>query len=229
MTRFRPTAALPALLVANVLPLIGVFLAGWDVTALVLLYWAENGIVGAMTVLKMLTLRESSFGNKLAVVCLTIPFTCAHYGGFWIMHGFALIHLFKLGGLPPEVEMLGEHEVLEVLLAPLVMARNVVAEIWGHRPYGLEWGLACLGAGHVVSFAKNFIAGGERARLAAGQLMVHPYLRVFLGTVVVLAGGWAAESGTVRPGVAVLSAIVLLKLVADTLSYLVSHGRRRAT
>jgi hypothetical protein len=224
MTMTKPTIALLALVLANLLPLIGVFVFGWDAGALVLLYWAENGVVGAFAVIKLLSLRESSIGSRLSTVFFMVPFTCAHYGGFWVIHGFLLIYLFGLGEAPPEYEP--TDSFLDFVLAPAHMARHVISGVWVNRPAGLEWGLFVLSSSHAISFFHDFLRGGGRAELAPGQLMVHPYLRVFFGTVVVLAGGWAMESGRVSPGLVVLAAVVLFKLLADVFSYYVSHRRR---
>jgi hypothetical protein len=224
MTTIKPTIALIALVLANLIPLAGVFAFGWDAGALVVLYWAENGVVGAFTVIKMLSLRETSLSSRLGTIFFMIPFTCVHYGGFWVIHGFLLIHIFGLGDAPPEYEP--TDSFLDFVLAPAHMARHVISGIWRNRPGGLEWGLLVLGCSHTVSFLYNFVIRGARAKLAPGQLMVHPYLRVFFGTVVVMAGGWAMESQRVSPGMAVLTGIVLFKLVADMISYYISHRRR---
>ena len=46
----------PGLLVfANLIPLAGVVLGGWDVGLTVLFYWAENLIVGAINLFKLLS------------------------------------------------------------------------------------------------------------------------------------------------------------------------------
>ncbi len=41
--------AVAALIVANLVPLAGVLLFGWDVMTILVLYWIENGIVGLST------------------------------------------------------------------------------------------------------------------------------------------------------------------------------------
>jgi hypothetical protein len=45
--------ALVALIVANLVPLVGVLWFGWNVWAILIIYWLENGIVGLFNVLKM--------------------------------------------------------------------------------------------------------------------------------------------------------------------------------
>src|SRR5690606_24260236 len=81
----RRTLALAALVAANLLPLVGVLLWGWDVGALVVLYWSENLIIGAYTLIKMLV--ASPLGGLFSGLFFLI-----HYGGFCAVHGaFVLI------------------------------------------------------------------------------------------------------------------------------------------
>jgi len=51
--RYRSSAL--ALIVANVLPLVGVLLWRWDAFEIVALYWTENVIIGVINVFKMIT------------------------------------------------------------------------------------------------------------------------------------------------------------------------------
>jgi len=85
-----------ALIGANLIPFVGIFLFGWDVKYIVLLYWIENLVVTFYNILKMLAPRTNQaveHAGKLFV----IPFFCIHYGGFCAVHGFFLIHFFKIG------------------------------------------------------------------------------------------------------------------------------------
>ncbi len=42
------------LVVSNLIPLVGVFAWDWDVTAILILYWSENLILGFLTIVKMI-------------------------------------------------------------------------------------------------------------------------------------------------------------------------------
>lgn len=48
-----------ALTAANLIPVVGVLWLGWQVFALLLLFWLENVVVGAFTVLRMLAARPA--------------------------------------------------------------------------------------------------------------------------------------------------------------------------
>src|SRR5262249_53583461 len=101
-----------ALIAANCLPLLGVVFLGWDTFSIILVYWSENVVIGAINVLKMLTCApdpsllvwgdvdpndklnrermERSRGDAVKILRLTnhgsklffVPFFIVHYGMF---------------------------------------------------------------------------------------------------------------------------------------------------
>ena len=82
-----------ALLMANLVPAIGVLFLGWETFLLMFLFWCENVIVGAYNVLKMLLASPdspTSWAGKLFI----IPFFCVHYGMFTFVHGVFVVALF---------------------------------------------------------------------------------------------------------------------------------------
>ena len=54
------------LLVANLIPILGVLFFDWDVVSLLKIYWAENVAVGLVNVLKMLTNNLYPIGSMVA-------------------------------------------------------------------------------------------------------------------------------------------------------------------
>ena len=83
------------LLGSNMLPLLGVLFAGWDVTAILLLYWIENIVIGLFNVVKMLSVRLET-GQSRSTALFTTGFFILHYGGFTAVHGIILFHLLGL-------------------------------------------------------------------------------------------------------------------------------------
>ena len=75
------------LVLANLFPLAGVFLLDWQVIDILLLYWAENVVIGIVNVLRMAVRRTA---KRLFL----IPFFCVHYGMFCFGHLSAVIALF---------------------------------------------------------------------------------------------------------------------------------------
>ncbi|NIA27398.1 MAG: hypothetical protein GWP02_05020 [Desulfobulbaceae bacterium] len=51
----RPSAII--LILANLVPLAGVLFLGWRVFDVIILYWAENVVIGVINVLRMITCR----------------------------------------------------------------------------------------------------------------------------------------------------------------------------
>ena len=90
-----------ALLVANIIPIIGVLLWGWDVTLIIGLYWIENLVIGLLNLPKM-WMCESEGRNPLF---LSLFFT-VHFGMFCGVHGAAIGTIFMEGDYP--LSLLGE-------------------------------------------------------------------------------------------------------------------------
>jgi len=51
--KYLSNVSLIALLIANIIPLFGVLFLEWDAFSIVLLYWAENLVIGFYNVLKI--------------------------------------------------------------------------------------------------------------------------------------------------------------------------------
>ena len=80
------------LVAVNLLPLAGVLFFGWSVYEVVLLFWAENLVVGLYAIARMVTLLRRN-GDKRML--LLIPFFCFHFGMFTIVHGMFVISMFR--------------------------------------------------------------------------------------------------------------------------------------
>ena len=79
-----------ALLAANAVPLFGVVFLGWDAFYVVMLYWAENVVIGFYNVLKI-ALAAAPHPAAHAGKLFLIPFFMVHYGGFTAVHGFFVL------------------------------------------------------------------------------------------------------------------------------------------
>jgi len=77
----RLTPSIIFLLLANLTPIVGVMAFGWNVGSLMLIYWLETLVIGALNIPKMLACH-GSFGIKLFL----IPFFSFHYGMFCFGH-----------------------------------------------------------------------------------------------------------------------------------------------
>ena len=151
----KDNLSLAALIGANLIPFAGIFLFGWDVTYIVLLYWIENLIVGFFNILKMATLKMSQTADNAGKLFF-IPFFCIHYGAFCAVHGFFLTHFFKIGSGASSLDNGNDW------WGPLVFIQllfSVIAKIWASKPPEMIWAVIGLTISHGISFVENFIDG----------------------------------------------------------------------
>lgn len=197
----RPSVV--ALLVANLAPLYGVFVLGWEVFPLVLLFWIENIIVGLFNILKILCARPDDKAWWVGKLFL-IPFFAVHYGGFTAVHGVFVFALF--GGAAN--------------ISPSDM--SVATAVDSIRSFGVLWAAIALLASHGFSFVTNYLGAGEYRNADPKILMGQPYARVVVLHITIIFGGFLMMAlGSPRAGLVLL---VVLKVVMDVRA----HERERA-
>ena len=207
------------LVAANVVPIFGVLLGGWRIFPLVLLYWLENGIVGAITLLRILTARSVQRPKSwkrpvppglamIAKAALSVFFTL-HYGIFWTVHGVFVVGMFSGEGF-------GSTDTGDGMYA----ARSLLSEP------GMLAAAAALAASHGWSFIWNYLLQGERKRAIAQQQMLAPYPRVVVLHVFILASGLVIAA--VGEPAAVLLLFVVMKTAVDLWAHVRQHRKARA-
>ncbi|RBP47110.1 DUF6498-containing protein [Arenicella xantha] len=82
--------SLVLLILANLVPLFGVLFLRWDLSAIMVLYWAETGIIVLVTCLGMIIKRPIA-GTLMSL------FTVAHAGAFMAIHFLFIWTLFVTG------------------------------------------------------------------------------------------------------------------------------------
>lgn len=178
-------------LLGNLSPVFGVVALGWDVAPLLLFYWLENLVVGGFTVLRMALSTGPMAGGQgassgrtpVGLKLFLIPFFCAHFGLFCLVHGAFLVNFFLPhgGSLDPFAAVFDHIPEPWLFLLPIVLA-------------------------HGVSFVVHDVRGGGLARTNTAQEMVRPYGRIFLMQGVVLVGGALAQGlGAPWPAVLLLA------------------------
>jgi len=215
-TNRKPPAiwALLSLLVANLVPVAGVYLWGWSLTELLILYWLESAVIGIFTVLRMVSLRLegqplwSHVGTKLT----SVPFFIVHYGLFWLVHGVFLLILFGRGPRP-----VGNG--LDGLLFMPVGSSAQQADV-------LAWPLVLMLISHGVDFVTGHLANGEYRRSTVQEVMTQPYGRVFVLHLTIIAGAFLVVR--VGQSQAVLLLFVLMKIIVDVRAHL-QVGKRDRT
>ncbi|MCB1685702.1 MAG: DUF6498-containing protein [Pseudomonadales bacterium] len=203
--------SLAALVIVNLIPLAGVLYWDWDVGSVVILYWSENLVIGAYTILKMLV--ENRFGGLFLSAFFLI-----HYGGFCAVHG-----LFVLAMTQPEMP-----DVLSDMNWPFVFVFvELLVKVIGHvlsiAPQ--EWliGFVALFVSHGISLWLNYFRGGEFRRQSVKDLMSAPYKRIVVLHIAIIAGGFGIMA--LGSPLALLLLLILLKTVMDVWLHL--RERRR--
>jgi hypothetical protein len=210
-TRWLGSSAWPAvvlLVAANLVPLAGVLFFRWDVRTILVMYWLENGIVGMLNVVRILSAQEpdrSGQASTAAKAGLAAFFT-VHYGIFWVVHGVFVMVLTNRGGL-----LGGFQTPLDVVTAD---------------PQILLGALALL-VSHLASLLLNFFGRGEYRRVSPASQMFLPYARVFVLHLTIVLGGFVVI-GLGQPA-ALVALLVLFKTVFDLGLHLLERRRYRAT
>ena len=198
------TPSTATLLLANLVPLYGVFGFGWEVFPILLLFWLENVVIGALNAFKML-LAEPTNPLKWVGKLFIVPFFCVHYGMFTFVHGVFVIGFFggqfKQGAPFPSVETF----------------YGLIAE------QRLGWAVLALVASHLFSFAWNYVGRGEYRTASLEGLMKGPYGRVVVLHLTILGGGFLMTA--LRSPAVGLALLVALKIVLDVRAHV--RERRR--
>ncbi len=181
----------------NLVPLMGVLAWGWKSFDLIFLYWMENLIIGAFTVVRMLV-RPYRHALDLAFPLFLVPFFCVHYGMFCMGHGIFVVSLFGQTAVGEEGLLTA---ALSVLSSPYMLAAVVA--------------LALIQVADWVRDARLRGVGADGVK----DLMVAPYRRIVVLHITILAGGFALTA--LNEPVAGLIILVIVKTASD-----VWHWRR---
>jgi len=201
---FSPTALV--LIAANLLPLYGVLVLGWAVFPIVVLFWLENVIIGALNLLRILFARPTDTAQWAGKLVL-VPFFAFHYGLFTAIHGLFVFVLF--GGEP--------YRALVDGLWTIDTARRAIVE------FSLWPGIGALAASHLFSFFWNYLGQGEYRQASPQMLMQAPYSRIVALHVTILFGGLLIQ--LFHSPVWSLLLLIGLKIGIDLRAHLKEHGR----
>ncbi len=201
--RWEIDPALWLLVAANLLPLYGAVCGGWSVLSILLVYWAENVIVGGLTVLEMFTVIVNRPAcTRWVLIDPRMVFFCCHFGLFTLAHGALIYAMFGDG---PFAHGAVRHEYWPYLYAPFLP---------GHA---LFYAAVSILLAHLNGYRANFIGRGEFRSTTIDALMFRPYARVVVLHVVLLLGGFLA----LRTGsnIAALALLVVIKTSIELALY----------
>ncbi|MEP3889718.1 MAG: DUF6498-containing protein [Hellea sp.] len=197
---FKLTSSGVFLILANCIPIIGIFLFGWDAATILVLYWLESVIIGIVNIPKILACRKG--GRGVFVSMMSNLFICVfymvHYGIFTGVHGVFL------------AELLGARPVMDGLIhgGPLV------------------WTAFIFFVSHLFSMLVNFFGKKEYLGRTPHEQMFSVYGRVFVMHIVIIFTGFAALAF----GAPIIAVIMLigLKTVMDLAAHNKEHQNREA-
>ena len=156
------------IVVGNLVPLAGVLWFGWRADVVLLLYWAENVVVGLFAIVRILAagLLDGWVGAGQGV--LIALFFTVHYGLFCAGHLFLLTYLFvaRPDGGPPFPQ------AFAVLQSP-----------------GVGWSLLALALIQLLALLA-WLARGEAVASDARAEMGKPYPRMLVLHVAIIAAGF---------------------------------------
>ena len=194
------SATVLALVAANLVPLAGALFLGWDLAAIMLLYWAESAIIGFFNLCKMLVI--GGWGAAFIGV-----FFIVHFGGFMAGHFIFISALF--------IENTSEAQ------SGSVDARGVIEMF---RPLWPALLVLCLSHGY--SFVANFLGRGEYKNKKLNKQMSEPYGRIILMHLVIIFGG--ALSMSVGEATPALVMLIVAKIAVDVRAHLREHREEPA-
>jgi len=203
------------LIVANLIPLLGILFWHWDLFTLMMLYWSETGIIGFWHILRM-AIEAKWFSLFL------VPFFTVHFGGFMTGHFFFLMTFFgkawsqKIHGISdffgqvifgtdlwiPFMALFVSHGVSFFLNYPNLWSSSTPPKIKGAEALP-EWAQKLAGTTGNI-----------------GQLMAAPYNRIIVMHLTILFGGFLSMI-LQMPSLAFIL-LIALKIIVDT----ASHARK---
>ncbi len=193
MDSYRIRLSSVVLVVANLVPLAGVFFLGWRVFDVLMLYWVENVVIGVINVMRMAVCPGRS-------KWFLMVFFSVHYGFFCFGHLAALIGLFGAS--------FGVANAWDYFFAA------PVADPLGAHWQTMQWiAAACIAASHLFSYFSNFIAAREYQRATVSALMTRPYGRIAVLHMSIILG--AALIEWLGSPVAMLFVLVAAKIGLD--------------
>ena len=189
------------LIVANLVPLLGVFLFNWDLGSTMVLYWAETAIILFYTVAKGIV------ANKILGIIGGV-FTISHAGAFMAIHLLFIWTLFVQQTV--DGDSFGSQSTAEVFA--------YLAALWP--------ALLSLFISHGYSFKTNFLDKRHRSPKKSKNEREPFYSRIILMHMTIIIGG--GLSLILGDGALALSLLIIMKIIVDVKAHLNHHSGKQA-
>jgi hypothetical protein len=233
------------LILANLMPLAGVLVLGWEVGSLLWAYWLESAVVGFFNILKMAQAERSPVPaetfdggeideedlRRLAELRRSTEVRSPILGGVLGV----IQEAAKAKAAPPPAAV---GKILSIAKVPLILFFLVhyglfmaghaffLASLFGVPSVPVRlWLLTTflLFTSHGVSYLVYFIGRGEYRAISPSEQMVRPYGRIFLMQATIIFGGMLIQA--FQAPVLALALLVGLKITFDLGAHYVSHAR----
>jgi len=184
------------LVIANLVPVAGTLFLGWNLSDVLVLYWAESAVIGLFNICKIIMISKF-------MALFAVPFFIGHFGAFMAVHFLFIYTIFVKG-----VQGMND-------------SSNDLADV-ARLFIGLWPALAALFVSHAYSFYTNFVRRREYRRRTVGNQMSEPYSRIiFMQLVLILGGGLSMIIGQTGP---VLMGVIALKIYFDVKAHIKEHA-----
>lgn len=208
------------LVAANLVPLAGVLLLGWDLGTIMVLFWAENIVIGFYAILRVALVARWS-------ALFLVPFFAVHYGIFTAGHGLFVFTVFAADTpfaelaravVPGVVALLASHGwsfVANFLRGgEMRRMRDALALVKLRKSAPGTW---------TTELVQAEVEEHSRGFLDASQLMTAPYRRILVMHLTIIGGGFLLL--LLRSPVWALALLVVLKTVMDLRAHVKERER----
>ncbi len=202
------------LVVANLVPLVGVLFYDWELKNVMLLYWIENLIVGAINILRIVFMAND---QHLLSRLFASGFFTLHYGIFCMAHGALLFELLAI-----------RIDGLEEMFSPIDMLLNASLIIRFLQDTMGETAILALFAmliSHGLSLRMHYFKNGERRRMTVSKAMHLPYQRIVVMHIGLIAGAFLIEE--FGSPLYLLLALIVAKVATDVVFHRKEHQKLR--
>ena len=223
--------ALFVLVASNAIPLVGVIFFGWDLQEILLLYWAEIGIIGVFTLLKMVMAAELNFFSGLLTKLIAIPLFALIYSFAWLEISSVLVDLLNIidyssynFSCPPDSDDLLcqvyffqlNSSFIHIDQYLFIQASFLPHITRGLREAGLGIAFLSLIINQAVNFVGSYLMKGEFLHNDAFTVMSYPLKRARSYGLTSIVGFFAVIF--IRP-ITLLMLIVVTKICIDVQIY----------
>jgi hypothetical protein len=218
--RFTLSALL--LIAANLVPLYGVLVWNWSLFQVLVLFWFETVIVGAMSALRMLFAYPTSLIMWfLKLMCFPfIFFFLIPYGMLIVILGLFVFGIFASDGV--------RHAFVSILFSAshsseLLTLDEAMQVVWREFDAGTVLGIAALTISHLFSFVWHYLLKGECNRVTLGSLVKQPVARVWLMLMVLSVGALGVQQ--LDAPLWLLIPLIGVKIAIDLYAHINEHQK----